>query len=76
MLFFSYNVREMCQLKNEKLRIFVNKVAKFGGKRGDREFSVTSKDTSSNEAPKLDIENPTAFSSLPSAPWRHRIKNE
>ncbi len=71
--FFSYNVREMCQLKNEKLRKFVEKVAKFGGKWGDYGFAVTSKDTSSNEAWKLDIKNPTAF---PSAPWRHRTKNE
>ncbi len=41
------------------------------------DFSVASKDTSSNEAWKQDTENPTAFLSAPSpAPRRHRIKNE
>jgi hypothetical protein len=63
----------MCQLKNKKLRKFVEKVAKFGEKWGDHGFSVVSKDTSSNKARKQDIENPTAFSS---APRRHRTKNE
>jgi hypothetical protein len=68
--------RDVSIKKTRNWENLLKKVAKFGGKWGDHGFSVTSKDTSSNEARKQDIENPTAFSSPPSAPQRHRIKNE